>query len=202
MPFSSPSAASFIAALISSLVAVVFEVRRRGRPARRSAVGTRMAVPSSLPFSSGSTRPTALRRAGRWSGSCDTAAARARCRSLCRVSQRRLVAGVGMDRRHVAALDPAEPPAGPWRRAPGSWWCRKRWRSPRRRRPVQRLVVDAEDDGLRRRPSAGPKSSPAWRRPSSSAEAFVLAGEDAGAFHAPRRRPGTAPWSGRARPRP
>ena len=48
-------------------------------------VGTRIATPSSLPFSSGSTRPTAL-AAPVEVGIIDSAAARARYRSLCIVS--------------------------------------------------------------------------------------------------------------------
>ena len=90
-------------------------------------VGTRIEVPSSLPFSSGSTRPTAFaapvevgiieqrggaravadpcaacpapagRRCRRGSSSCS----RARCRSRCAARRRP---------------------------APGSWWCRRRWR--------------------------------------------------------------------------
>ena len=48
-------------------------------------VGTRMAVPSSLPFSSGSTFPTAL-AAPVEVGIMFSAAARARCRSLWLVS--------------------------------------------------------------------------------------------------------------------
>jgi hypothetical protein len=49
------------------------------------AVGTRIAVPSSLPLSSGITSPTA-RAAPVEVGIIDTAAARARCMSLCSVS--------------------------------------------------------------------------------------------------------------------
>ena len=48
-------------------------------------VGTRMDEPSSLPFSSGSTRPNAL-AAPVEVGIIDSAAARARYRSLCIVS--------------------------------------------------------------------------------------------------------------------
>ena len=59
MPFSSPSAAALIAALISST-----EVARLARNLKSTTetfgVGTRIETPSSLPLSSGSTRPTAL----------------------------------------------------------------------------------------------------------------------------------------------
>ena len=50
-------------------------------------VGTRIAVPSSLPLSAGRTRPIA-RAAPVEVGIIDKAAARARCRSLCSVSWR------------------------------------------------------------------------------------------------------------------
>jgi len=36
--------------------------------------------------------------------------------------------------------------AGPWRRAPGNWWCRRRWRR-LVLRFVVRLIVHAEHDG-------------------------------------------------------
>src|SRR5665811_1298674 len=58
-PFSEPSAAAFIAALISSLVAGVFSwtVRSVAEPVGR---GTRIEKPSSLPLSWGMTRAIAL----------------------------------------------------------------------------------------------------------------------------------------------
>ena len=84
MPFSSPSEAAFIAAFTSSFVAGFFSTTSSDT-SDTFGVGTRMAVPSSLPFSSGSTRPTAL-AAPVLVGIIDRAAARARCRSLCSVS--------------------------------------------------------------------------------------------------------------------
>jgi len=83
-PESGPAAAALTAVLISSALV--------SRPAVKVksindtfGVGTRMAVPSSLPASSGSTRPTA-RAAPVEVGIIELAAARARCRSLCKVS--------------------------------------------------------------------------------------------------------------------
>ena len=81
MPASGPSAAAFIAALIASTVAGFSSstVRSTIEP---SGVGTRVAKPSSLPLSSGSTSDTA-RAAPVVVGIMDMAAARARRRSLC-----------------------------------------------------------------------------------------------------------------------
>ncbi len=90
-PFSAPSLAAFIASLISSLVAG-FGRFTSSDTSDTFGVGTRIEVPSSLPFSSGITRPTAL-AAPVLVGIIDTAAARARCRSLCSVSTVLLVAG-------------------------------------------------------------------------------------------------------------
>ena len=59
IPFNSPSDAFFIAALISSSV-VDFLVRKVKSTTETSAVGTRKAIPVSLPLSSGITLPTAL----------------------------------------------------------------------------------------------------------------------------------------------
>ena len=67
-------------------------------------VGTRIAEPSSLPLSSGSTRPTAL-AAPVVVGIIDSAAARRAVEVLVQRVERRLVAGVGVDRRHEAVLD-------------------------------------------------------------------------------------------------
>ena len=80
MPLSGPSAAAFIAALISSAVASFSSstVRSTIDP---SGVGTRVAKPSSLPLSSGSTNDTA-RAAPVVVGIIDMAAARARRKSL------------------------------------------------------------------------------------------------------------------------
>src|SRR5258708_10998924 len=77
-------AASVIAALISST-----EVSRAVTKVRSMtetfAVGTRIEVPSSLPFSAGRTRPTAV--AGPlWGGSLERAAAGAQRRSVCGMS--------------------------------------------------------------------------------------------------------------------
>ena len=67
-------------------------------------VGTRMAKPSSLPFSSGSTRPTAL------AAPVEVGIMRQRRRAgavevLVHGVQRRLVAGIGVDRGHHPLLD-------------------------------------------------------------------------------------------------
>ena len=80
MPFKGPSAAAFMAALISSAVTDFSSstVRSTMEP---SGVGTRVAKPSRRPLSSGSTRDTA-RAAPVVVGIMDTAAARARRRSL------------------------------------------------------------------------------------------------------------------------
>ena len=85
MPRSSPSDASFIAAFTASLVTPSALRFTSSEMSETFGVGMRMAVPSSLPFSSGSTRPTAL-AAPVEVGMAETAAARARCRSLCSVS--------------------------------------------------------------------------------------------------------------------
>ena len=81
MPFIGPSAAAFIAALISSLV-VLFLVSTTRSTREPSGAGTRTASPSSLPLSSGSTSPMAL-AAPVEVGIMLIAAARARRRSLC-----------------------------------------------------------------------------------------------------------------------
>ena len=79
-PFIGPSAASFIAALICSFVASVLSVHTRSTN-EPVGVGTRTAMPSSLPLSSGITIPTAF-AAPVVVGICDMAAERARRRSL------------------------------------------------------------------------------------------------------------------------
>ena len=71
-----PTAASTMAALISSIV-VVREASNVRSTTETFGVGTRIATPSSLPFSSGNTRPTAL-AAPVDVGIMDKAAARAR----------------------------------------------------------------------------------------------------------------------------
>ena len=84
IPFKGPAAARSSRALTSSML-----VSRAGTKVRSTRltfwVGTRMATPSSLPLSSGSTRPTAL-AAPVDVGIIETEAARARRRSLCSVS--------------------------------------------------------------------------------------------------------------------
>src|SRR5687768_14520040 len=81
MPLSGPSAAAaFIAALISSIVVARFAWNVRST-SDTLIVGTRTAKPSSLPFSSGSTRPTAA-AAPVLVGIIDCVAERARRRSL------------------------------------------------------------------------------------------------------------------------
>ena len=76
-----PSEAFFIAALISSAVALLVNSAVRSTT-ETFGVGTRIAIPSSFPFSSGMTSETAL-AAPVVVGIIDIAAARARRRSLC-----------------------------------------------------------------------------------------------------------------------
>ncbi len=97
------SAARFIASLISSLV-VAFLATNLRSITETFGVGTRMATPSSLPLSSGSTRPIAL-AAPVEVGIIDSAAARAAVEILVHGVERRLVAGIGVDRGHEAVLD-------------------------------------------------------------------------------------------------
>ncbi len=121
----------------------------------------RIAVPSSLPFSSGITRPTAL-AAPVEVGIADTAAARARCRSLCSVSTsagrrcRREWSPCSRARRRTcrAALSPS---------ARGSWWCRTRWRRP-----------------------SSPASGPLWLTPKTIVASTPSAGAET--EHLPRAR--------------
>jgi len=67
-------------------------------------VGTRIAEPSSLPLSSGSTRPTAL-AAPVVVGIIDSGRGAGPIKVLVQRVERRLVAGVGVDRRHEAVID-------------------------------------------------------------------------------------------------
>src|ERR1700712_1288063 len=76
MPFSGPAAAALMALLISSTL-VVRAAQNFRSTSDTLGVGTRTEMPSSLPFSSGSTRPTAL-AAPVEVGIIDSAAARAR----------------------------------------------------------------------------------------------------------------------------
>ena len=59
MPFSLPSAADLMASLISATVVARFATKLKSTT-ETFGVGKRIDVPSSLPFSSGRTRPTAL----------------------------------------------------------------------------------------------------------------------------------------------
>src|SRR6187401_3666770 len=81
MPLSWFAAASFTALLISSLSVLRLATNLKSI-IETLGVGTRIATPSSLPFSSGSTKPTAF-AAPVEVGIIDSAAARARRRSLC-----------------------------------------------------------------------------------------------------------------------
>ena len=84
MPLSWFAAARFTASLISSLVVFLLATNLKSMH-ETFGVGTRIDTPSSLPFSSGSTRPTAL-AAPVEVGIIDSAAARPRYMSLCIVS--------------------------------------------------------------------------------------------------------------------
>ena len=68
MPFSGPSAASFMAALTASFGHRLGHLARSGRRRCRSATGTRSEMPVSLPFSAGNHQADGLRGAGAWSG--------------------------------------------------------------------------------------------------------------------------------------
>ncbi len=83
-PLSGPLAAAVIAALISSARVARLATKEKSI-IDTLGVGTRRATPSSLPASSGSTRPTA-RAAPVEVGIIDIVAARARRRSVCSVS--------------------------------------------------------------------------------------------------------------------
>src|SRR5580765_1407314 len=89
MPLSCCSEARFIASLTSSLLVAFFATILRSIT-ETFGVGTRMATPSSLPLSSGSTRPIALA---------------APVEVVVHRVERRLVAGVGVDRRHESGFD-------------------------------------------------------------------------------------------------
>mgnify|MGYP003348340775 CR=1 FL=1 len=81
MPLSGPAAAVRSTALISSPVVFLSTIALRSTT-ETFGVGTRIAMPSNLPLSSGITSPTAL-AAPVVVGIIDIAAARARRRSLC-----------------------------------------------------------------------------------------------------------------------
>ena len=81
MPLSGPPAAASNAAFTSSALAG-FSTSATRSTTETFGVGTRMAIPSSFPFRSGSTSPTAT-AAPVVVGIIDTPAARARRRSLC-----------------------------------------------------------------------------------------------------------------------
>src|ERR1700716_4186405 len=100
MPFSWLAAASFTALLISSLSVLRLPTNLKSI-IETLGVGTRIATPSSLPLSSGSTRPTAL-AAPVEVGIIDSAAA---VEVLVHGVERRLVACVGVDRGHESMLD-------------------------------------------------------------------------------------------------
>src|SRR6185437_15921393 len=91
-------AASTMSALISSAEVSRAESNLKSMT-ETSAVGTRIEVPSSLPLSDGMTRPMA-RAAPVEVGIMESAA-----EILVQRVHRVLVAGIGVDRRHVAALD-------------------------------------------------------------------------------------------------
>ena len=126
MPFSLPSAAVLSAALTSSFV-VFLETSNTTSTTETSGVGTRSDMPSSLPFSSGSTSDTAL-AAPVEVGMMDTAAARARAQVLVRQVEELLVVGVGVDRVHEAVHDAEILMDHLGDMAPGSSWCRRRSR--------------------------------------------------------------------------
>src|SRR5581483_11575520 len=81
MPLSGPFAAAEKAAFTSGAVAGLFRIAARST-SETFGVGTRTEMPSSLPFNSGSTSPTAT-AAPVVVGIIESAAARARRRSLC-----------------------------------------------------------------------------------------------------------------------
>ncbi len=103
MPLSGPSAAFFMAALISSLVVSLprFAVRSTTLPV---GTGTRIAIPVSLPFNSGITRPTAD-AAPVEVGMMFCAAARGRYGSWCGKSWTCLVVRISVNGSHQTRLD-------------------------------------------------------------------------------------------------
>ena len=115
------AAAGFTALLVSSLSVLRLATNlksmtetlgvRRGSTRRRA-----------LPFSSGSTRPTALAAFGRGRDHRHRRGAAA-IEILVHRVERRLVAGVGMDRRHRSRDRADRIVQHPWRPAPGSWSC-------------------------------------------------------------------------------
>ena len=103
MPFSGPSAAAFSAALTSSPLVFLSTIAARSTT-DTFGVGTRIAKPSSLPFSSGSTSPTAERRAGGRRDHRERRRARPP-QILVRQVEQVLVVRVRVDGRHPALLD-------------------------------------------------------------------------------------------------
>ena len=98
-----PSAAAFISSLISSTLVARLAMKVRST-SDTLMVGTRMAKPSSLPLSSGSTSPTAA-AAPVLVGIIECVAERARRRSLVVDVGQHLVVGIGMHGGHQAADD-------------------------------------------------------------------------------------------------
>src|SRR6185503_18895835 len=102
MPLSGPSAAALNAALTDSAVADFDSIAVRSTT-ETFGVGTRNAIPSSLPLSCGSTSPTAA-AAPVVVGMIESAAARAP-QVLVRQVEQVLVVRVGVDGRHPALHD-------------------------------------------------------------------------------------------------
>ena len=110
-----------------------------------SGTGTRMAMPSSLPFSSGSTLPDRLGGAG---GGRDDVLGGGAARGGGPCGARRPGAGRWC-RRAPWSSAPSRcrsSRAGPWRSGPGSWWCRRRCETIRCS-GLSVVVVDPEHDG-------------------------------------------------------
>src|SRR5512139_3173952 len=126
-PFSGPFAAAFTSELISSTVVLRFGLKVRSTT-DTLIVGTRMAKPSSLPLSCGSTRPTA-----------------AAAQVLVVHIGEHLVVGVGVDGGHQARLDAdgIVQHLGQRRQAVGG----ARGVGDHRHRRSQRVVVHAVDHG-------------------------------------------------------
>ena len=166
-----------MAALISSLV-VAFLATNLKSITETFGVGTRIETPSSLPFNSGSTRPTALaapvevgimfKRGG--AGAIEI---------LVHGVERRLVAGIGMDRGHEALVDAdgVVEHLGDRGEAIG------RARGVRDDHVIlgQLVVVDAVDDG-EVGAFGGRRDQHALGAGGQMHRGLVLGGEDAGAF--------------------
>src|SRR5437660_11198129 len=101
-PLSAPATSALAALLISSTLVARLAVNLKSTR-ETFGVGTRTATPSSLPFSSGSTRPTAF-AAPVEVGIMESAAARA-VEVLVQLIQHRLVVGVAVNRGHEALRD-------------------------------------------------------------------------------------------------